>query len=124
MATAGDKQDVQAQLQVLRECYSEALPQRLAGLNGYWQQLCRDGCNGALAESLLRELHSLAGGASTFGYPELGRAAGVLEYQLRQWLDQGGLPRREECERFGARIRSLPHLAGITPVQSGPLRCR
>lgn len=121
MATAGDKQDVQAQLQLLRERYSEALPQRLAGLNECWQQLCRDGWSGALAETLLRELHSLAGGAPTFGYPELGQTARALEYQLQQWLDQGGLPQREECDGFRGRLQSLAHLASIAPVQSGPL---
>lgn len=107
MSTDPVEPDVQTQLQVLRERYGEALPQRLSDIDAHWQQLCREGWSGQLAATLLRELHSLAGGAPTFGYPELGQTARAMEYQLQQWQEQGGLPRSQECETFRDRIQAL-----------------
>lgn len=121
MASADDTEKVQAQLQALRERYQSALPQRLADLNAYGQQLCRDGWEQGLAEQLQRELHNLAGGAPTFGHPELGQAARTLEYQLQQWLARGTLPQAAECDAFRSRLQSLTHLASSTPVQPVPL---
>ena len=121
MSTDPVEPDVQTQLQALRERYSEALPQRLSDIDAYWQQLCRDGWSEALAEALLRELHSLAGGAPTFGYPELGQTARAMEYQLQQWLEQGGLPQMLECDTFRDRIQALLHQASASPARATPL---
>lgn len=121
MSTDPAEPDVQTQLQALRERYSEALPQRLSHIDAHWQQLCRNGWSEALAQALLRELHSLAGGAATFGYPELGQTARAMEYQLQRWLEQGGLPRRLECESFRDRIQVLRQQAGVRPTPATPL---
>ncbi|BAZ93154.1 hypothetical protein TspCOW1_19370 [Thiohalobacter sp. COW1] len=116
MVSTDDTETVQAQLQALHERYQLALPERLAELNAHGQRLCRDGWEQGLAEQLQRELHNLAGGASTFGHPELGQAAGVLEQQLRRWLERDALPPASECEAFRDRLQSLAQLATAAPV--------
>ena len=119
MPTDPVESDVQAQLQSLRERYREALSPRLSELDGIWQRLCRDGWDPEQAQQLQRELHSLAGGAPTFGYPELGQTARAMEYQFQQWLEQGRLPQAAECETFRDRLQSLIQQAGTAPIQAG-----
>ena len=66
-------------LELQRAEYRQALPQRLAQIEGLWHQvLTGDSAAQALA-SLERCAHSLAGSGATFGFAGVGDAARGLE---------------------------------------------
>jgi HPt (histidine-containing phosphotransfer) domain-containing protein len=71
-------------LKALYSRYRDALPERLGRLDGLLAE-----ARGGSADSLkafVADLHKLAGTAGSFGFDELGTAAGSLENAIR---DQG-----------------------------------
>ena len=59
-------------IRALRERYAQTLPDRVASIGGMLMQAGQQGCDRA---ELLRQFHTLAGTASTFGYEDIAALA-------------------------------------------------
>lgn len=66
--------------------YRDKLPARLAEMERLWGASESDA---AALVTLRRELHTLAGSATTFGLPALTAAARAVEHRLDPVVDQG-----------------------------------
>lgn len=117
MVAIGNDQQ-QQMLKLLRENYAVALPERLVVLQQYWQALLAAKTTEKrkdAGELLLREVHSLAGSAGTFGFPELGEQAKQLESFLHGCAPFGNLLLPAQQTQITARLVGLEQQA-----QSGP----
>jgi HPt (histidine-containing phosphotransfer) domain-containing protein len=105
--------DFQARLLALNERFSASLPGTLDKLAAARTRLDPGAPAIDVASELHVLLHSIAGSAATFGYPELGRAARAVENGLRALLaDHTGTPGWAawcaQCDRFLAWARHDP----------------
>lgn len=66
--------------------FASALPERLQNIFSLWEQ-ARELQSNDRWDEMLRQVHSLAGSAATFGFPRLGEQALVLESVLQQAID-------------------------------------
>jgi chemotaxis protein histidine kinase CheA len=66
-------------IRALRERWAQTLPDRVASIEGMLTHAAECGCDRA---ELLRQFHSLAGTASTFGYDDIAALAWDAEYFL------------------------------------------
>jgi HPt (histidine-containing phosphotransfer) domain-containing protein len=73
------REELQRMLAEMRGEYARALPAKLALIESLW----REAAGAPATDELLRAVHSLAGGAGTFGMAEVGHAALELEDDLR-----------------------------------------
>lgn len=73
--------DAEKALDRLRRDYASSLPRRLSALDAAWT-LANDILNEDTFAELRKVVHSLAGGAGTFGYPDIGKAARALEERM------------------------------------------
>lgn len=96
--------DLEAELAELRLAFVRRLPGQLARFESLLEA-------SSLAE-LEREVHSLAGSAGSFGYPDIGRAARGLEDLLRQ-----GCQADEDDHRWRAQL--LSQLGSLLRVARG-----
>jgi HPt (histidine-containing phosphotransfer) domain-containing protein len=89
--------------------YARTLRDRMTLVESLWGKVS----SGAPAgDELLRAVHSIAGGAATFGMPEVGEAAEVLEEALRSGWDSS---------RTGEAVARLLRVAGAAASGiSGP----
>lgn len=99
--------DIQAQLDAIRQAYYQSLPERLARIEHLWRELQQDSANDTGYEEFYRLIHGIAGSAETFGLPALTASARRLLQEIkrvpRPWR-QGQLPPlAEEFTEF-ARI--------------------
>ena len=69
----------------LRGDYARVLPGRMSHIESLWREFSASGSRG---DELIRAVHSIAGGAATFGMPEVGEAAEELEVALRAGEDK------------------------------------
>ena len=77
-------------LQALYDAYALQFPAKLKAIDDLWARVDAGGDHDA-AQSLHRELHSLAGSAGTFGYSQLGKCAKSLEQAVATLLERGTL---------------------------------
>ncbi|MBI3560709.1 MAG: Hpt domain-containing protein [Gammaproteobacteria bacterium] len=75
--------DIQAKIAAVRQSYCEALPQRLARIQTLWQLLHGDSNDQASYDEFYRLIHTMAGSAETFGFPELTQTARRIVQQLK-----------------------------------------
>ena len=71
--------DFLAFLEAQRQEYRRGLPQRMASVDRFWQQIEAGEAAVGLAAELEREAHNLAGSGATFGFAGVSRAARELE---------------------------------------------
>lgn len=76
-----DNDKLQQQLDAIRAQYTDILPERLANINSKWHQLLTAWTPSA-AQELTNMCHSLAGSATTFGFPEITRLSRQAEQLL------------------------------------------
>jgi diguanylate cyclase (GGDEF)-like protein len=130
-------------LEVLKERFASVLGEKLTALEEDWGCL-KEGFDRERLERLHRGVHSLAGSGTTFGLPDVSRAARALEIPLKaliqertsgERLDLSGLDGawetlKKECSRGRSaaskeqgRASDLPGLAGrATGKDSEPSR--
>ena len=82
------RDELQRMLAGMRLEYAHALPGKLALIESLWREASAGAARG---EDLLRAVHSIAGGAGTFGMAEVGHAARDLEDALRSGKDPAHL---------------------------------
>jgi chemotaxis protein histidine kinase CheA len=92
--------DLARELEALSVEYRASLGQRLIDIDAAWGVLRRG--EGGLAEvrTVLRNLHSMAGSALTFGMPELGAAAAAAEDWIDPYDERGELPPSSAHDAF------------------------
>ncbi len=81
------QQDIQKQLQALRDSYAAQLPERIVDIERDWRDLPNAAAPETAAYELYRKLHSMAGSAGTFGMPTLGEEAHRVELRLKAKLE-------------------------------------
>ncbi len=97
--------------QALTAEYRAALPDKLRHIESLWKA-CTDGVEPlARMQTLLRELHSIAGAASTFGLPAVGEAAAAAEGFLGPLCAAGTLPSAVHQIELDALLLSLKQVA-------------
>ncbi len=99
-------QDIQAQLDGLRDLFTERLETVLPELERHAQELLHQNDQGEALNALNQALHKLAGSAGAFGFDSLGNASKTLELQVRAWLEQGRVP-AEQAQTLLADVRML-----------------
>ncbi len=109
---------LQQQLSELRNAYLAQLPQKLAQLNETWAQLQTDWVAES-AMSLHRQLHSLAGSGTTYGFPRITDEARSLESFIKPCVEDGTLLPENVFSIFKQKFENL-HEA-ITHAMNTPL---
>ncbi len=115
--------DYRRELEALNRQFAGLLPGRMEEIEQGWRSLAAGAWDGDRLREVARRVHVLSGSASTFGYPDLGRAAIAFEKRLKRWaeLDQpqtcdllaegsslvANLRRDAECRSETARIESM-----------------
>jgi diguanylate cyclase (GGDEF)-like protein len=115
------QQDIQRQLQALRDSFAAQLPERIADIERGWKALPSATPSDTDLYELYRKLHSLAGSAGTFGMPELGQEAHRVELFLKakldapeEWLE----PAQAEIETGIGRLRRLVEENTVLPAET------
>jgi diguanylate cyclase (GGDEF)-like protein len=75
-------------LLALQQSYIAQLPDKLAKIRAYWEQVQHSPDDSERFDELYRGVHSLAGSAGTFSFFTLGQLARQTEQQLKQWHGQ------------------------------------
>ena len=76
--TSGDG-DLLREMEELRAAFAAELPSRVAAIGVRCHALLRGDLDPAQTSALVRDVHSLAGSGTTFGRPDVSRAAGRVE---------------------------------------------
>lgn len=120
------QQDIQAQLEQLRQNYQASLQQQWPDLMAELRQLMQPKQPDwqATALSLKQHFHTLAGSAGTFGMQQLGQQAKALELELTSWLEAEEKPAAEQCQHLLDMMEeislqtTMPSPESITSFQS------
>lgn len=84
--------DLSKEMEAFSAEYRASLPQRLTDIDAAWAAVKRGETEGDPLRVLLRNLHSIAGSALTFGLPDLGKAAAAAEDWVDPYCERGELP--------------------------------
>lgn len=124
MSSTQKQQDIQKQLQALRDSYAAQLPERIVDIEQAWKALPNAETPEADMYELYRKLHSMAGSAGTFGMPELGQEARHIEVCLKARLEapqDWSEAAQAEVETGIARLRRLSVLHATLPAETQEL---
>ena len=99
------------QLLQLSAEYRAMLPGKLVELDTLWQQLATGAEQPQASRDLLRELHTLAGSAKTFGFPALSVSAREAEIFLEPFCDKGAMQQTEDRQTFLRLLDALRQAA-------------
>ena len=101
--------DLARELEAFNAEYRASVPQRLADIEASWSAV-RRGETDAL-RPLLRQLHSIAGSASTFGLPALGKAAAAAEDWVDPYSERGEHPPPAALDAFEPLLAAVRQAA-------------
>lgn len=105
--------DLARELEALSVEYRASLPQRFEDIDAAWGKLTRGEGDAESVLVVLRNLHSMAGSALTFGLPELTTAARAAEDWIEPYHERGEVP------PAGAHAAFEPLLAAVRQAASG-----
>lgn len=88
--------EFQAKLKLMRQKFSDGLPERIQELNAAWQEFVESGHDIKHISVLHRLVHTLTGTAGTFSYKKLSIDARALEIMLKDILDEGVQPTSDQ----------------------------
>ncbi len=97
-------------LQHLRDTaqqYAAGLPAKILEIKSIWQELLDQPWNNARFAELHRKLHTVAGSAGTFGFPEVGQGARVAEALIKVVMLGAAPPDATDKEHIQAALTSL-----------------
>jgi HPt (histidine-containing phosphotransfer) domain-containing protein len=100
----------------LRTYFAARLPVRLDEIEAAWRESLHSSWETEPLRRFHRLVHSLAGAGTTFGYPEVSRAARDLERFVEPVSQAGGAP--GDPAGFAARVEEL--LAGLREASERP----
>lgn len=112
------------ELKELQEYFAGRLPERLAELEEAWAAVAASGWEMGRVKTLHRLAHSLTGAGSTFGFPEVSRAARVLERFLKTVLDGGRAAEEDDSGQIEKLLEGVRRAAQAPPVPPAPLPVR
>lgn len=98
-------------LQALAADYRASLQDKLRRIDALWQRCADDPDWSVSMRELLREFHSIAGAAGTFGLATVGDAAAAAETFLEPLCKAGELPSAVQRSQLDALIASLKQAA-------------
>jgi len=102
-------------LAALSEQYRASLSEKLSHIDQIWAMLSGGSTAAAPMATLLRELHTLAGSAKTFGLPEVSEAARAAEFFIEPYCLVGALPAVPKLMEFEHLLTELKRAASVTP---------
>ena len=79
---ADDLINLKKALEPLKLKYAEQLPEKLCFLFSCWQQIEAQDFYSKIYEDFYRQIHKLAGGASTFGFPTVSQIAHKIQSKI------------------------------------------
>jgi len=98
-------------LRQLSQVFASELPNRLAEVEAALEA-CRDPqAYGQSVQTLHRLLHTLAGSAGTFGYPEIGLRFRTLQATAAQWKE-AGMPAQEDINAMAVALDGVRQEVG------------
>jgi HPt (histidine-containing phosphotransfer) domain-containing protein len=101
--------DLARELEAFNAEYRSSLPQRLADIAEAWSAVRRG--EAAALRPLLRQLHSIAGSALTFGLPALGRAAAEAEDWIEPYTERTEIPAAAALDAFEPLLAAVRRAA-------------
>jgi HPt (histidine-containing phosphotransfer) domain-containing protein len=90
--------------------YRTGLPARIAGIDELWGGIMRGVDTSQTMNDLIRELHSIAGSAETFGLTAVGQAAAAAESRLEPYRHIQQMPDASRAE-IAQLLEELRHAA-------------
>ncbi|MBF0357220.1 MAG: diguanylate cyclase [Magnetococcales bacterium] len=105
------KQGLQKKLLASRLNYIKQLPGKIEKIEETWELLTDNPWNVERFQTFYRMVHTIAGSGGTFGLPELGDAARLLETTIKPQLESGEQPSDKERDNI---ILNLKHLIAIS----------
>ena len=115
-----DDAKILEQLQAVRASYAARLPNKLDEIDKQWQVLNGADWDPVAAEVLQRQVHSLAGSGSTFGFPLLGEVSRSMEQLLKSWAEESLVPNDEQRSRVENLIAELHPAAIVSAPEIDP----
>ena len=107
------------QMAALLEDYRNSLPTRLADIDARWALIISGAAGPDTFQGLLRELHTLAGSAKTFGLADLGVAARAAELHLEPFCAAAAMPQAGDRETFISLLATVRHCAVLPQSGTG-----
>ena len=100
------------QLEAIRADYRRDLPAKLAKIDNLWGEIAGGGANPAGLAELVRELHTIAGSAKTFGVAGVSEAAAAAESYLEPLSRKRKPPNARQLAGFTPLLDALKQAAG------------
>jgi len=98
--------DLGKEFEKLRVEFRGSLPAKLKRFRSLWNRIDCDEPDADALEILIRELHSMAGTAGTFGLPQVGKVAAAAEDAL-DGLKAGSRPGAKRVRKVSALLDKL-----------------
>jgi HPt (histidine-containing phosphotransfer) domain-containing protein len=105
-------QEFRRQLNALGAEYRARLPEKVASIARLWGDLASGVLPPAFLTDLRRELHTLAGTATTFGVPQASKLAAAAEFLLEPFCERGTLPEGATAAELTRLLDALRCRAG------------
>ena len=106
-----DNDEFKRQMAAFSADYRASLPGKMAEIDALWGMMAGGAKQPEACGELLRKLHTLAGSAKTFGFPEVGTAARAAENFLEPFCGDGAMPQAADREAFGLLLASVRQCA-------------
>ncbi len=106
---------LQLRLQALQRQYSQELPDKIRQLEKRWRHFAEHKDRQTL-DSLLHDIHNLAGSGAIYGYHQISKLARELEQFLVNIQESQRQSNTGDHQRIERCIRAL-HLAAQSPAQ-------
>ncbi len=120
MATKAD--DIQEQLRILKEDYTEQLPLKFAEIEDYRTRILTDGKYTADdVKTLHRLIHSLAGSGATFGFIDLSQHARTIEQVINAWLPLNKLVIQKDSRAVNQLLIELYNIVLVEPIEDASI---
>ena len=103
--------DLSRELQALSVEYRASLPQRLHDIDAAWSAVRRGVGDAESVRTVLRNLHSMAGSARTFGMPDLTTAAAAAEDWIEPYHERAELPPGSAHDAFEPLLAAVRQAA-------------
>lgn len=118
--------DIEDEFEDLRRGYARDLPAKVARIEDAWSHVVAAGTGGETLDTLRRMVHSLVGGAGSFGLPAVTERARALEVAVDALVKRGDAPVGPAAARIEEALEALraaaprpaaaPRFPGAAPV--------
>ncbi len=104
-------QTIETQLRQLQTDYANKLSEKVQAAQQHWASVRRDPNDTNAIRRLRQVVHGLAGGAATFGLPEISAAAHPLAEGIQELLDSGQPPDAARLGHWESALQGLVRAA-------------